>query len=98
MSVSCMRRGLQLAPLLIASGLVCGAASAVPLTFEYTGVCVDNCEAEGLEVGAPAYMKVVMDDAGYAPEGFFGIEALINFSFDLGGIELDSATARNVFF
>ena len=98
MSVSCMRRGLLLAPLLITSGLVCGAASAVPLTFEYTGVCVYNCEDEGLEVGAPAYMKVVMDDAGYTPEGFFGIEALIDFSFDLGGIELDSATARNVFF
>ena len=89
MSVSCMRRGLLLAPLLITSGLVCGAASAVPLTFEYSGTCVYNCEDEGLEVGAPAYMKLVMDDAGYTPDGYFGIEALIDFSFDLGGIEIE---------
>ena len=43
-------------------------------------------------------MKLVMDDAGYTPTGYFGIEALIDFSFDLGGMERNSATARNVFF
>jgi hypothetical protein len=76
--------------LLFAPGLAEGAS----LVFEYEGACVFDCEDEGLAPGAPASGRVVIDDAGYAPGGFFGNDDLLDFSFDFGGIRLDKASTK----
>lgn len=68
-------------------------AQAAPITFNYVGACAFNCSDEGLQTGARATGRVVLDDAGFSPDGFFGNEALIDFSFDLGGIRLVRATS-----
>ena len=70
------------------------AAGAETLTFLYSGSCTFACEDEGLDFGAPATGKVVIDNAGYSPEGVFGPEALVDFSFDFGGIALDLASTK----
>jgi hypothetical protein len=82
------------AALAVGSCLTPALAQAATLAFEYKGACAFNCEEEGLEVGAPASGRLVMDDAGFTPSGFFTSAALIDFSFDFGGIKLDRAGAQ----
>lgn len=73
-------------------------ARAAPVTFAYTGVCSFGCASQGIADGARASGRVVFDDAGFTPGGVFLNEALIDFSFDLGGIRLDRAGAAGVDF
>jgi hypothetical protein len=81
--------------LLILSGLmiVGSAANAAVVTQFFSGSCAFNCETEGLPVGTPASGHIVFDDAAATPETPFENSALIDFSFDFGGIELDKAGA-----
>ncbi len=80
---------------LILSGLMIGGsvANAAVITQSYSGYCAFNCETEGLAVGAPASGRIVFDDAAATPETPFENSALIDFSFDFGGIGLSKADA-----
>jgi hypothetical protein len=76
---------------LVLSALFASAASAATLVYRYEGQCSFDCEAQGLSVGAPATGTISIDDSGRTPDGGFGNEALLDFSFDFAGIRLAKA-------
>lgn len=66
------------------ASLEVGAAGVPTVTCEQAGSCVGKCEEVDIAHGAPAAARVVMDDAAHDPDGFFGLESLIDFGTSVG--------------
>jgi hypothetical protein len=78
-----------------AAAALIGAArdGQAAITFEYNSTCSENCAAIGLAVGDPVSGSISFNDAAILPNGVLDETAILSFAFDLGIVEIASATA-----